>query len=90
MLASAFKSRARWALVLACLVVATLSGCDAWRKQNVRGVPVDAERVLADPVARDPSFSRPSELNSFFRPGRDQGTWSDEAREIEHSLGVTR
>lgn len=71
------------------LVLPSLCGCEAWRRQSARSVPLTAsEQVLADPVANDPSFAKPEELGGFFRGGRAQGTLSPEARDVEKSLGV--
>lgn len=82
--------RTRAVVIGLTLTLPLLGGCEAWRRQNGRSGPVDAERVLADPALNDPSFTRPEELNGFFRGGRDQGSWSTEARSIEKSLGVNR
>ena len=72
------------------VVLPTLCGCEAWRRQSGRSSPLTVgEDVLADPVASDPSFAKPAELGSFFRGGRLQGALSSEARDVEKSLGVS-
>ncbi|GIW86236.1 MAG: hypothetical protein KatS3mg108_0560 [Isosphaeraceae bacterium] len=83
------SGRLRSGWIVLGLVAPLLSGCESWRRPGVRGVPLTAgERVLADPVANDPSFAKPAELEDFFRGGRLQGTLSSEARDVEKSLGV--
>lgn len=74
-------------VLIGCGLVA-LSGCERLRKQSMRN-NAELPASSIDPVAGDPSFQRPSELDGFFKGGR-AGTFSSEARDIEKSLGVGR
>lgn len=76
-------------LALVAGLLVGLSGCEYWRKHRVREGSRFLEGSSSDPAASDPTFARPDELKGFF-PGRMQGTWSPEARNIERSLGVSQ
>ncbi len=78
--------RLRFVVVVGCAGMLGLAGCDAWHRQNVKSPKTPV--TLSDEPTEDPSLERPEELRGFFKPTRNQGTWSSEAREIEKSLGV--
>lgn len=79
--------RVRAALGVIALAGATLTGCEPWR-QAMRNEGGAAQGGEATRALEDPSFARPPEMQGFFKSNRSSGTWSQEAREIEESLGA--
>ena len=75
---------ARKILTFSLLALAVL-GCEGVRPRRVGSQ--DEPRPYVDEPVADPTFTQPAESRGFFKP-RGAAAWSDEAREIESSLGA--
>lgn len=81
------RNRTRTVLATLGLVVslATLGGCDQWRRGAVRPGP----QTIAT-GAKDDDLEIPREASSEHKPTRLSGAWSNEAAEIENHFGINR
>lgn len=80
--------RAFWPILGAWGVAAVVPGCLLPSKRSREEGADQPLRWSERTEELDPTLERPKELQRFFRPTRQPGGLSDEALDIERSLGV--